>query len=389
MSDNWASCSEIVAGKILKGKLALNVVRPEIFIEPYDRIIELMQSGHKEKEDIISIVGLSPVTAAMDAANAVQNDRVDWVSLLEKVATKCQIAAKLRQHAKKLDNGEDIDSVEVVEDLRQLDREKPYMIPLTEVETDPMPFIPSGLPFIDNHISGWPKSGLISIGAKPGDGKTTFLIKAAAGYVRYYSDKKVGVFTLEMPASEFKSRVCDLEPDLTTEQLARIVVEDAAELGVRGVANKAAREPDLGLVCVDFADLMIPDENTESEMAKIYRVLAGLAKTLGVPVILLCQFSKEYRGGVPLPRYFRYTSLAEALSWMMLCLYNPARDYSDTNDRSLTLPQIAGESYVVAWKIRGGFRLHELDNPGAIRVKFSGKVGWGSESTSWNKLHIE
>lgn len=388
MPENWVSISEVVTGKVLKGKLALNCVRPEILCEPYDRIIELMQKGHKEKEDIISIVGLSPVTAAMDAAEATKSDRADWVALLEKVAMKCQVAEKLRRHAKKLDNGEDIDSVNVVEDLRQLDRNKPYMIPLTDVETEPMPFISSGLPFIDQHISGWPKSGLISIGAKPGDGKTTFLIKAVSAYVRCYKDKKAGVFTLEMPAPEFKARLVDLEPDLTLDELSRIVVEDAAELGVRGVANKAAREPDLGLVAVDFADLMIPDENTESEMAKIYRVLAGLAKTLVVPVILLCQFSKEYRSGVPLPRHFRYTSLAEALSWMMLCLYNPAKDFGDDKD-AIKLPQIPGHSYVIAWKIRGGFRQHELDNPGAISVRFNGRTGWGNDAKGWNKLHIE
>ena len=207
-------------------------------------------------------------------------------------------------------------------------------------------------------------------------------------FVKYYPTKKAGIFTLEMKATEYRSRVEMLKTDLTQDQMHRIVIDDSAGMTVAEVANKAAREPDLGFVGVDFADLMIQDENNESEMAKIYRTLANLGKSLGIPVMLLGQFNRSYVGGVPLPRHIRYTSMAEALSWMLLILYSPQKDFGNKND-AITLPQVPEVSYIVAWLIRGGFIIHPDDNPGAIPVSFRGATGWGDTSLGWNLLHTE
>lgn len=398
MTDNWLSTSEIVAGKIIKGRLSLNAVRPELFIEPYDKIIELMQKGIKEKEELISRVGFSPVSAALDAANAAETDHMDWVILLEKISAKCILAEKLRRHAKKLDNGEDVDTIEVVEDFRQLDGKKPYMTPLDEIVEETNPFMDSGWPAIDKEFCGLPKSGLITLGAGTKVGKTSWMSQLADYFAIRYPDKKVGIFTLEMLAGEYKHRLLQLSEKVedTGEIIAmakdrqhRIVVDDSAGMSVQEVANKAAREPNLGLVAVDFADLMVQDENSESAMAKIYLTLSSLAKSLAIPVVLLSQFSRTYVGGVPMPRHVRYTGLAEALSWMLLVLYNPAKDMAKSKDDVITLSAVPGMAYTVGWLIRGGFLKHENDNPGAIQMSFSGRKGWGRDSLGWMKLHVD
>lgn len=394
MTDTWASVSEVVCGKIIKRKLAVSAVRPELFIEPYDRIIELIQKGEGTvtQEDIISKVGMNPVMAALDAATAAENHKgdIEWIALLEGVAKKCILADKLRRHAKRLDQGEDVETIELVEEFRQYEGKKPYMTPLDEIEKGDSPFISSGWDAIDQEFGGWPKAGLITIGASPKVGKTSFMSKAAIKFVQRYPTKKVGIFTLEMRDTEYRTRVEDLRGDLTQEQLHRIVVDDTAGMTVAEVANKAAREPNLGFVAVDFADLMIQDENNESEMAKIYRTLANLAKSLGIPVMLLSQFNRSYSGGVPLPRHIRYTSMAEALSWMLCVLYDPRKDFGSKED-AVTLPVVQGEriTYIVGWLIRGGFINHPDDNPGAIAVNFHGKTGWGDSSLGWNLLHTE
>ena len=261
-------------------------------------------------------------------------------------------------------------------------------VTLDEIEKGVHPFMPSGWDAIDKEFGGWPKAGLVTVGASPKVGKTSFMTKAAMQFVKYYPTKKAGIFTLEMKATEYRSRVEMLKTDLTQDQMHRIVIDDSAGMTVAEVANKAAREPDLGFVGVDFADLMIQDENNESEMAKIYRTLANLGKSLGIPVMLLGQFNRSYMGGVPLPRHIRYTSMAEALSWMLLILYSPQKDFGNKND-AITLPQVPEVSCIVSWLIRGGFIIHPDDNPGAIPVRFRGKEGWGDTSLGWNLLHTE
>lgn len=394
-SENWVSLSEIVAGRVVMGRIALNRVRPELFVEPYDRIIELMGKGIKTKEELISMIGQPVISAVIDAARSVHSQSdggVDWEIALEQTAVKSMIASKLMTAARRLEKGEEVNSTEILEYFRDLDSQKPYILTMDKVTEDATPFIPSGWGAIDLHLGGIPKAGLITVGASPKVGKTTFMAAMAYRFKRQYPDKKVAIFTLEMNRAEFKNRMLILFDDLKTdmEMQSRILIEDAGGLSVQEVANKAARESDIGLVCVDFADLMIQDENNESEMAKIYRVLANLAKTMQCPVMLLSQFSKEYRGGIPLPRYLRYTSLAEALSWMVLCLYNTSKDFMRSKDTQLTLPHVPGYAYIVAWAIRGGFIKHlaEGDSPGAIQISFSGTKGWGEHASGWNRVSL-
>jgi hypothetical protein len=138
------------------------------------------------------------------------------------------------------------------------------------------------------------------------------------------------------------------------------------------------------MIGVDFADLMIVDEeNSEAAMANIYRIMAQMAKSMRLPVFLLSQLSRGYTGGLPRPNHIRYTSLAEALSWQILMLYNPNTDWSEESGK-VDLPREAGKGYILAWACRGGFRNH--DGPGAIEVDWDGGSGWGKKAIRWHPL---
>ena len=70
--------------------------------------------------------------------------------------------------------------------------------------------------------------------------------------------------------------------------------------------------------------MLVEGEQSEAVMGVIYRSLAMLAKTTGVPVILICQLNRtQYTGGIPKINHIRYSGMAEMMSSLILLLYNP------------------------------------------------------------------
>lgn len=388
MGESWETISQVVAGRIFKSKTAIGAVAPEWFCDPYDRAVKLIKEGHSPDE-VMQTIGAYPYSEAVQAYENTKEIQSDWVAILEEVAAKAVLADDLEYAVKKLRRGDSVEMEQIFVRYKALDRKKPYMPTLQEITAEENPFIPSGWSAIDSHVVGWPKAGLITVGASPGTGKTSFAVRAAHQFVKEHR-KKAGIFSLEMSGAELKERIVELCPDLTPREMGLMVVEDGAGLSVEKIAARAMREPDLAFMAVDFADLMIQDENNESEMAKIYRTLALVAKEMQIPVILLAQLNRAYIGGVPLTRHLRYTSLAEALSWMIFMLYNPSKDFNSAKPE-LTLPNTPGVSYAVVWKVRGGYRKHPEDNPGAIAIPWQGSTGWGefaAAGQSWRKLQF-
>jgi replicative DNA helicase len=256
-------------------------------------------------------------------------------------------------------------------------------IPLSEIEPGEIAFKETGFTAIDKHLGGLPIVGQVIVAAQTSTGKTSFMIGLASCWAKKHQKENVAIFTLEMMKEEIARRFDEIYL-LNNETKDRIQINDAIVTPEEVIA-KASTIENLGLVCVDFADLLIKGETTESAMAHIYRTFMLGAKTLGCPVVLLSQLNRGYSGGIPRPSDIRYTGLAEALGWMILMLYNPATDWfseEDTKDKSgkeiLTMRE--GYAYILAWKCRGGFRFHPNDSPGAIQINFNGKRGWRTDS---------
>jgi hypothetical protein len=77
--------------------------------------------------------------------------------------------------------------------------------------------------------------------------------------------------------------------------------------------------------------------------------------------------------------------MAKVLAWMQLMLYRPAEDTHAEKDAE-KLPIISDIGYIIAWKIRGGFRKHKDESPGAIQLPFDGETGWNMELGKWFSL---
>jgi len=371
---NWQDASEIVCGKLWCGQLAINAVRHDLLFPPYDEIVKRIAKGDS-KEDIILSVGINPIQSSIDAVESLNGlGNADWLGILEQTAIAHDAGMRLEKFGKKLQKGDEVDwgTINFIADKAQNGTGGKF-VPLSEIEGLEVPFKKTGFVAIDEHLGGLPEVGQVIVAAAPGSGKTTFMADLASCWAIEHPQEKVAIFTLEMMARELKMRFSEVM-HLTKEQQSRILVNDDI-LTPEEVISYAATIENLGLVCIDFADLLISGETTESTMAHIYRSFMLGAKKLGCPIVLLSQLSRNYDGGIPRPNHIRYTGLAEALAWMILMLYNPNTDWFAEEDADI-LPPVGGRAYILAWKVRGGFRLHKKDSPGAIQVNFKGDKGW-------------
>jgi len=176
--------------------------------------------------------------------------------------------------------------------------------------------MPTGYTKLDNVIVGMGNADLVLIGARPGMGKTSFAMNIATAAAEK-TKKVVCVFNLEMSADQlanrmlsseaqidsFKLRSGQLEPEdweaiaYASNRLSEmdILIDDTPGITVTGMKSKLRRVKNLGLVVIDYLQLMQGDshnENRVQEVADISRGLKLLAKELGVPVICCAQLSR-------------------------------------------------------------------------------------------------
>lgn len=197
--------------------------------------------------------------------------------------------------------------------------------------TDKMRGVPSGFKSLDNKLSGFQKSDLIILAARPSMGKTAFALDIARR-VAIEHKKPVAIFSLEMSSQQLVDRMLaadskvdawklrtgklnkEEEFDLIRESLnnlskAPIFIDDQPAnniLKMRSMARKLKRQHGLELIIVDYLQLMAPtqtkaSDNVVQQVTEISRSLKHLARELDVPVIALSQLSRaiESRGGRP------------------------------------------------------------------------------------------
>lgn len=382
MSLTWEESSQITAGLVLTGRISRNSVRPDLFLSPYDKLISELQAG-KEKEDLILSVGLEPVhTALASIENMNGTKEADWPSILETTSMYYNAGSKLGKFSEKLKRGEPVDWAQITyyAKLAQQNQGGDFT-PLSEIKGSGVSYVKTGWKPIDEHLCGFPSVGLVVIGGLPGSGKTWSWIKLSAEFAKEHPDKNVAFFTLEMIQEEVKERY---DPLQLSEEVKQRILINPHPINVEGVVAKASSIENLGLVGIDFADLLIEKDTNESEMSHIYRTLMLGAKELNCPIVLYAQLNGSTEK-LPRPNNLRWTRLAEALGWSVLMLYNPMTDWRDGVSTKTKLQKRKNAAYLLAWKMRGGFRVHMDDSPGAIMIPFRGDVGFGDKSI-WFKI---
>ena len=180
--------------------------------------------------------------------------------------------------------------------------------------------LPTGFTDLDEMTAGLQPSDLIIVAARPSMGKTALAVNMAE-YAALKTKKAVAIFSMEMSASQLAFRLIsslgrinqqhlrtgDLAEEewprvssaITLLSEAKIFIDDTPALSpaeLRARARRLKREHDLGLVVIDYLQLMQVPGNTENratEISEISRSLKALAKELNIPVIALSQLNRS------------------------------------------------------------------------------------------------
>jgi len=223
--------------------------------------------------------------------------------------------------------------------------------------------VPTGFPSIDRMISGFQKSDLIVIGARPSMGKTSLALDIARKTAFEHSTA-VGIFSIEMSAEQLSHRLLSAhaqvdswrmktgtglsDDDLSRirhamEELSRVPIyiddnPNATVLQMRSTARRLKREHDLGLIIVDYLQLITPTKNFDSmvsQITEISRSLKSLARELEVPVLALSQLSREVekRGGRPRLSDLRESGAIEQDADLIMFIHRDGKYHKDTDER--------------------------------------------------------
>ena len=191
--------------------------------------------------------------------------------------------------------------------------------------------ISTGFPQLDNLLAGLQKSDLILLAARPSMGKTALALDIARLSATKHKTS-VGIFSLEMSSQQLVDRMLAAQAGVNAWRLrtgkikseeeferlqegmgalseAPIYIDDKASstvLQMRSVARRLKLEKDLGLVIVDYLQLITPTytrggDSMVQQITEISRALKAMARELDVPVLALSQLSRavEQRRGRP------------------------------------------------------------------------------------------
>ncbi len=282
-------------------------------------------------------------------------------------------------------------------DMSTLMHEAIMEIEARKQHKDGLTGIATGFTELDRITGGWQRSDLVIIAARPGMGKTAFVVSAMRNAAVDFNCG-VAIFSLEMSAVQLVNRLISAEAELESDKIkkgrladheweqlvhktsklteAPIFIDDTPGLSILELRAKCRRlkaQHDIQLVIIDYLQLMSGDSsknvggNREQEIATISRALKGLAKELNVPVLALSQLSRavETRGGDKKPQLsdLRESGSIEQDADMVIFLYRP--EYYDITEDEDGLPT-TGMGEVIIAKHRNG----SLEN---VKLKFIGR----------------
>lgn len=222
--------------------------------------------------------------------------------------------------------------------------------------------IPSGFSSLDNILSGFQKSDLIILGARPSVGKTSLALDIAR-QAAFEAKVPVGIFSLEMSRDQIVERFLssesgiplwrlrtgrindDLEFQMIQQGLDRlsnspIFIDDSPSptvLQIRSLARRLQMEHGLGLILVDYLQLVAHrtrSDNVVQQISEISRGLKGLARELSVPVIAVSQLSRSVeQRDTHLPRLsdLRDSGSIEQDADVVLFIYRKDKDKDQTD----------------------------------------------------------
>ena len=372
----------------------LDIIEPEVFYASKHRIIFKTMLELHEKNEPIDVVTLTSILKSKKQLEQIGGSSylAELIGLVPSAAnishyaqtvTKKAALRKLIESADSIlelgyDESEDIDSV--FDQAEQLifnlgSYSKKTYVALKDALSDAWERfdklhkskdghrgVPSGFKNLDNLLSGFQKSDLIILAARPSVGKTTLALDIVRN-VACRQNIPTAIFSLEMSSQQLVDRILASEARVDSWKLrtgkmsaqedfdrirdaldslskAPIFIDDEPSnniMKMKTVARRLKAEHGLGLIIVDYLQLMVPRRTTDSMVqmvTEISRSLKGLARELDVPVIALSQLSRavEQRGGKPRLSDLRDSGSIEQDADVVMFIHREDRN-DETSDR--------------------------------------------------------
>ena len=260
---------------------------------------------------------------------------------------------------------------------------------------------PTGFSGLDRVLAGMGKSDLVLVGARPGMGKTSFCLNIATN-VAAQTGQTVCIFSLEMSAEQLVNRIISSEAMVdshamrtgelsqddwdsiahATSKLAKcdILIDDTSGITVTGMKAKLRRVKNLGLVVIDYLQLMQSDgrsDNRVQEVGEISRAMKIMAKDLMVPIVCCAQLSRGPESRTdkkPMLSDLRDSGAIEQDADVVMFLYRD--EYYKISDTADPNADSAGIAEVIVAKNRHG-------STGTV------KMGWIGKFTKFRTLANE
>jgi replicative DNA helicase len=271
-------------------------------------------------------------------------------------------------------------------------------IEMASKNTDGISGVPTGFIDLDKVTSGWQRSDMIVIAARPAMGKTAFVLSMARNTAVDHG-QGVAIFSLEMSAVQLVKRLIASESRIKADKLrkgnledhemqqlhtkisklskAPIYIDDTPGISIfdlRAKCRRLKKKYDIQMVIIDYLQLMTAGTsskggagNREQEISSISRSIKEIAKELNIPIVALSQLSRsvEQRGGDRRPQLsdLRESGAIEQDADIVSFIYRPEYygflEDADGNSN-------AGVGEIIIAKHRNG----ALEN---VRLRFTGE----------------
>ena len=249
--------------------------------------------------------------------------------------------------------------------------------------------IATGFRDLDYKLAGLQKQALIILAARPAMGKTAFVLNMAE-YIALHSKVPTVIFNLEMGKEELTMRLFAMNSKLDSQNLgtgnlkdsewadllegaknigeSSLFIDDTPGISISELRSKCRKlklEKGIGLIIIDYLQLMSSSGKSESrqqEISEISRSLKGLARELDCPVVALSQLSRAVEGRPdkrPMMSDLRESGAIEQDADVVMFLYRDEYYNPDTNEPGVT--------EVIIGKHRSG-------PTGTVKLKWMGEI---------------